>query len=150
MTWPLPDRPFVPGQGHRSTHPAVAEAAAAAPGITDPGAWRQNRTYLYGFELHNHSFHWEAHEVWEPVWMGCAANTRERALMQGLIQLTNACLKLHMGRDKACDRLIGIARGHLAEAGPAALMGVSPDRLRNQAAEFLRDRKLPLIEVETR
>ena len=148
MTWPLPEHAFVPGQTARPTQGPVFDAANSAPPVTDPVAWKENGTYLYGINLHNHGFHWEAHEVWEPVWMGCAANTRERALMQGLIQLTNACLKLRMGRTKACDRLIGIARGHLSEAGPVRLMGLSPDRLGNQAADLLQDRKTPKIEVE--
>lgn len=148
MTWPLPDNAFIPGRTTRSTHPAVLAAATAASDITEPSAWRENRTYLYGIDLHNHGFHWEAHEVWEPVWMGCAPNSRERALLQGLIQLTNACLKLRMSRRGASARLLEIAQRHFDEAGRPAVMGLAPAQLKNQAQKCLQDGQLPRVTLD--
>ena len=51
-------------------------------------------------------FYWEAHEVWESVWLGCAPNSRGKALIKALIQFSNARLKARMGRPQAAARLI--------------------------------------------
>ena len=135
--WPLPAAAHVPGQTPRPAEGSVVYAAAeAAPAPTDPAAWAANGTYLYGIALYQAGFFWEAHEVWEPVWMHAAPNSRARALMQGLIQLANACLKLRMARPKAAARLIDLALGHLVEAGTAPLMGLEPAALLEHGAQF--------------
>ena len=96
--WPLPEEAHVPGQTPRPKASPAFEAAASAPPRTVPEDWTEHAAYLYGFDLYAGAFFWEAHEVWEPVWMGAPPNGRARALLQGLIQLANACLKLRMLR----------------------------------------------------
>lgn len=126
---PLPAQPFVPGRGPRPEAGTFIAIADRAPARTDPAAWRANEAWLYGFRLYDAGCFWEAHEVWEPVWMGAAPNSAERHLAQGLIQLANACLKLAMGRKRAALRLLRDAGLRLADAGSAPLMGVSPGRV---------------------
>lgn len=77
-------------------------------------------------------YFWEAHEVWEPVWMALPAGAAERALAQATIQLANASLKARMGRPRAVSRLCDIAQALLDGAGwqGCATMGVAPARLR--------------------
>lgn len=123
---PLPARPFVPGRGPRPEEGLFIAIADRAPGRTDTASWQANEAWLYGFRLYEEGFFWEAHEVWEPVWMGSAPNSAERHLAQGLIQLANACLKLNMGRKRAALRLVRDAGLRLAEAGTSPLMGVAP------------------------
>lgn len=65
----------------------------------------QERAFRYGADLFNAGFFWEAHEVWEPVWMALPPNSRARQGCQALIQAANACLKLRFGRAKAFGRL---------------------------------------------
>lgn len=124
--WPLPATAFVPGRDPRPEEGLFISVADRAPARTDPAAWRANEAWLYGFRLYGGGFFWEAHEVWEPVWMGAAPNSAERHLVQGLIQLANACLKLRMERKRAALRLVRDAGLRLAEAGSAPLMGVAP------------------------
>jgi hypothetical protein len=124
--WPLPAQAFVPGRDRRPEEGLFITVADRAPARTDPAAWRTNEAWLYGFRLYGGGFFWEAHEVWEPVWMGAAPNGAERHLVQGLIQLANACLKLRMGRRRAALRLLRDAGLRLAEAGSAPRMGVAP------------------------
>ncbi|MFN3548732.1 MAG: DUF309 domain-containing protein [Mesorhizobium sp.] len=126
---PLPAQPFVPGRGPRPEAGLFIAIADRAPVRTDPAAWRANEAWLYGFRLYDAGCFWEAHEVWEPVWMGAAPNSVERHLAQGLIQLANACLKLNMGRKRAALRLLRDAGLRLADAGSAPLMGVSPGQV---------------------
>jgi hypothetical protein len=124
--WPLPAQAFVPGRDPRPEDGLFIDIADRAPARTDPAAWRANEAWIYGFRLYGGGFFWEAHEVWEPVWVGAAPNSAERHLVQGLIQLANACLKLRMERRRAALRLVRDAGMRLAEAGSAPLMGVTP------------------------
>lgn len=62
-----------------------------------PEDWRGCELYLYGIDLFNHGYWWEAHEALEDVWL--AAGQRETVcgrFVQGLIQLAGAQLKRFM------------------------------------------------------
>lgn len=136
--WPLPSQPHVPGKSERPTVSPAFDAAAAAPAYTVDQMWPENVTYLYGIDLYQSGFFWEAHEVWEPVWLRSAGNSRERLLVQGLIQLSNACLKIAMERPDAAARLLAIARDKVSEAavGGPAIMGIALTPLADGIAEF--------------
>ena len=62
----------------------------------------------------------------EPLWMRAPPNGRGRRVLQGLIQVANAALKLRMGRPRAAARLAAIAAGHFEAAGPGSVLGLSP------------------------
>ena len=144
LPWPLPDEAYIPGQTPRPETSPAFDAAAAAPTPTDDTFWAANHTYLYGIALYDACFFWEAHEVWEPVWMNAKPNSPERALMQGLIQLANACLKLRMGRDRAAHRLIDMAARHFRSIGPASVMGLEPAQLDAVTCRFAKGSPLHL------
>lgn len=129
QAFPLPVGRHLPGLGPRPEGGPVAAAAAAARNAFDPQDWQACEAYLYGFELLADGCFWEAHEVWEPVWMHCLPNSRERAVVQGLIQCANAALKSAMGRPGAARRLLGLATGLLEDvAGPGPVLGVDVAR----------------------
>ncbi|GKY88043.1 DUF309 domain-containing protein [Sinisalibacter aestuarii] len=90
--------PHIPGKTPRPTAPV-------RPGLDE------------GRALYAKGFFWEAHEAWEPVWLAAAPNSRERAFLQGIIQLANARLKLAMGRHEAAARIVARAGEHLDAAG---------------------------------
>jgi hypothetical protein len=124
----LPARePHLPGRNRRPADEGVSRIARKAPRPTDPQAWRDNEAYLAGLRLYANGYYWEAHEVWEPVWMNASPNSQERELTQGLIQLANAALKLKMAQPAAAGRLAAIAEKHIREAALGAatiVMGV--------------------------
>lgn len=134
----LPPAPFLPGRMPRPDATGELFAIARrAPALTEPHAWRDNEAYLTGHRLFRIGYFWEAHEVWEPVWMNARPNSAERHLIQGLIQLANAGLKLAMDRPRAAARLARMAGTCLREAAsgaPAEIMGVEPLRLASDAA----------------
>jgi uncharacterized protein len=136
----LPARePHVPGRNHRPADESVSRIARKAPRPTDPQAWRDNEAYLAGLHLYANGFYWEAHEVWEPVWMNASPNSQERELTQGLIQLANAALKLKMAQPAAAARLAGIAEKHFREAALGAariVMGVDLEVLVKRSNAF--------------
>ena len=137
-SWPFPDERHVPGKTPRPEISPAFDAAKAAPAYTVDRMWQENLTYQYGVDLYNAAFFWEAHEVWEPVWMRSGGNSRERLLVQGLIQLSNGCLKIVMERQDAAARLLTIARDKIAEAehGEPCMMGIALQSLRNDIEAF--------------
>ena len=58
-----------------------------------PEMWRQNEDYLYGIDLYNFAYWWEAHEAWEGLWH--PAEGTYRLFLQGLIQVSAAFIKYH-------------------------------------------------------
>ena len=137
--WPLPDTAFVPGVTRRPESGVFIDIADAAPETTDPAGWADNQAWLYGFALYGNGFFWEAHEVWEPVWMGLRPNSAERMLVQGMIQLANCCLKLGMGRPRAAARLAHHAADCLWNAGhgrTARVMGVDVAQLAEASVAY--------------
>lgn len=61
--------------------------------IPPPGAWRGNEDYLYGVDLYNFAYWWEAHEAWEGLWQ--KAEDEYRLFLQGLIQISASLIKYH-------------------------------------------------------
>jgi hypothetical protein len=92
---PLPGHHHVPGSGSRPDMPPLA-AGKAGP-----------QAFAYGVDLFNRGYFWEAHEVWEAVWLAALPNSARRQGMRALIQMANAGLKREMGRPAAFARLAG-------------------------------------------
>lgn len=101
----LPAHPHRPGTGSVAQMTLLIEVKALCPKVTEPDNWRENRTYRYGWSLFEAGFYWEAHEVWEPVWLASRPNSLERSFLKAAIQMTNACLKQAMGNSNAARRL---------------------------------------------
>ena len=114
----LPDRPFppyayVPGETpHPRRDPGGHSYGAEfeLPEPPDPEDWRTCRDYLYGIDLFNHGFYWEAHEAWEGLWVACGRRGAIATYLQALISLAAAGLKARSGN----------ARGMRANAAKAA------------------------------
>ena len=133
--WTLPPYRHLPGHTAKPEDGPAHAMARAAPARMEPSHWQTNRAYLYGFVLYRAAYYWEAHEVWEAVWRSCRPNSRERYLLQALIQLANAGLKQR--QPSAVRRIRLHAVELLREAGSAdaserQVLGVDTDRLRAQ------------------
>ena len=35
----------------------------------DSDLWKDNEDYLFGIDLYNYHYYWEAHEAWEGLWI---------------------------------------------------------------------------------
>jgi predicted metal-dependent hydrolase len=55
--------------------------------------WHECRDYLYGVDLFNHGYYWEAHEVWEGLWHACGRGGTTGRFLKGLIRLAAAGVK---------------------------------------------------------
>jgi len=127
MQVPLPPYAYVPGQTPRHDEGRWDDVrATAAPGM-GADELAASPAFTAGMAFFENGYFWEAHEVWEAVWMACPPNSAEHRFVQALIQLANAELKLAMEKPRAALRLCAIAEAHLDEtgAGPGtALLGV--------------------------
>jgi predicted metal-dependent hydrolase len=89
--------------------------------------WHQHSEYLWGVDLYNSGFTWEAHEVWESLWRGAADASSMRSFLQGLIQCAAASVKSALADGVAsarvAQRAIGRLRAVQQEQG-AMYMGV--------------------------
>lgn len=101
----LPGHAHVPGSGSTPDMAPLEAAKALVAHETSANAWQDNAAYLYGHDLLDAGFFWEAHEVWEAVWLNCPPNSAEKLMLRMLIQQANARLKLVMGRRNAAERL---------------------------------------------
>ena len=146
-TLALPQVRHVPGSGSVPDWPRLERAKQLVPAITQEAEWAENDAYVYGFWLMRDGYYWEAHEVWEPVWLACRPNGRPRLLLRALIQAANAQLKREMKRPRAVVRLALEARqtlGELHVADGEAYMGVVISRLRADLATLARESGEPL------
>ncbi|HMI90298.1 MAG TPA: DUF309 domain-containing protein [Polyangiales bacterium] len=110
----LPAYAYVPG---RSERPAVdLEPAASEADYLPAERWAEHGEYLWGADLYNAGFFWEAHEAWEGAWRAAEHDLVQHAYLQGLIQCAAACLKGVLADTdsarriaaRALDRLEGI------------------------------------------
>lgn len=141
MTFVLPAQRHIPGSASVPDRDPLDAVKALTPPRVTSDAWGRVPAYTYGLHLHAHGYFWEAHEVWEPVWLATAPNSRERHLLAALIQLANACLKLEMAQPKAALRLLQASHEHLAECrGPpdSTLLGLNPSALSEDISAFAR------------
>lgn len=127
MIWPR--IPYLPGLTPRPAEGAFDALKAGLDGL-DPAGLADSACFRAGFEAFGRRLYWEAHELWEPVWLRLPEGG-ERALVQGLIQLANCGLKRRMGRDRAAARIILLAGAALmrAYADGGVVMGVPRARV---------------------
>jgi hypothetical protein len=66
-------------------------------GAWDATAWPTLNDWLFGVDLFNAFFFWEAHESWEGLWAAKPRDSLPAQVLQGLIQIAAALLKIHLG-----------------------------------------------------
>ena len=101
----LPDHAYVPGQTPRHAEGRFAPICATARQHMSPAQLAQSEAFCTGLYYFRSGYFWEAHELFEPVWMALEEGSDDRRFLQALIQLANAQLKIKMQRPKAAKRL---------------------------------------------
>ena len=99
---PLPAYRYVPGLHPHPIRDPRGHSYERVPALNRHAPWRVDewRTlddWLYGVDLFNRFYFWEAHEAWEGLWAAAGRDTAPALLLQGLIQIAAALLKTHMG-----------------------------------------------------
>ena len=108
---PFPSYRFIPG---RNPHPTADPRGHSyqAPGSpsrsicwVSPADWAQSIDYLYGCDLYNHAYWWEAHEAWEGLWQLTDKGGIQGRFLKGLIQASACHLKRFLGQVNGVERL---------------------------------------------
>lgn len=129
MTLCLPAQPHIPGQTPRPDDAVFDGVKATLSGCETPEDYEQNPAFRAGFTCFERGYYWEAHECWEAVWMRLPPASREKHVVQALIQLANARLKQRMGKPAACARILKRADAAWKAgfgASQDAILGVTP------------------------
>jgi hypothetical protein len=75
--------------------------------------WRGCESFLYGIDLFNAGYWWEAHEVLEGLWHAAGIGTPAAHVLQAIIQCAAAHLKTATGRTTGARRLFEQAHKHV-------------------------------------
>jgi hypothetical protein len=92
-----------------------------------PAAWADCEDYLFGVDLFNQRYYWEAHEAWERVWHACDKARTQGLFVQGLIQVAAALLRWHLGSERGARSLYASGMERLGPARrefPRGYMGL--------------------------
>jgi uncharacterized protein len=118
-----------------------------------PEEWRTLDDWLYGVDLFNRFYFWEAHEAWEGLWAAAERGGSASLLLQGLIQIAAALLKTHMGVLSAARALSseGLDKLQRAAATHPRLLGLDLQSVKEGFAHYfasLERNELPIIGPE--
>ncbi len=86
----MPGTAYVPGLTAR---PADSLAAGDA-----------DSNFRYAADLFNHGYYWEAHEVWEQLWVAAGRQDAHADFLKGLIKLAAAGVKCRQGQIEGVRR----------------------------------------------
>ena len=116
---PWPSCRYVPGQGSRP-QPVQSQLSqyqhtqhCFSPSTLSAVKWQQNGPYLWGVDLFNFAYWWEAHEAWEDLWK--PATPPLSIYLQGLIQTAAGLLKWHIGNRRGQESLLNKGQAKLVE-----------------------------------
>ncbi len=105
-----------------------------------PDGWAGNDDFLYGVDLFNAGYFWEAHVFWERLWALSETGEETRLFLQAIIQTAAACLKALQGE-------IAGARNLLARAGlerfEGRRLGIDVHALAGDARRFVEENGEP-------
>lgn len=108
---PLPESPYLPGRTTRPNHECDVTSDVEA----EVNSWQTQ--FLFGVDLFNHQFYWEAHETWEELWLPLAKEDPVRETLQGLIQASATLLKLRLSSLLPARTLWARGRNRLCKFG---------------------------------
>ncbi len=137
----LPAYRHIPG---RTPHPRRSvEGHSARSSEPDCSAlsvsnWHRHPCWLYGVDLFNQAFWWEAHEQWESTWH----QTKEPDtvhLLKGVIQLGAALIKWNLGNDRGRAGLWRRSCQHLEAIQISPWMGIDVPVLIEISTRFFND-----------
>jgi uncharacterized protein len=103
---PFPAYSYVPGRFPHPTRDAAGHSFGHEVSVASFSAddWKHCGPYLFGLDLFNHGFYWEAHEQWEAVWLAAGRTGVIADLLKGLIKLAAAGVKVREGQPNGVRR----------------------------------------------
>jgi uncharacterized protein len=145
----FPPYRFIPGKsphptrdpdGH-SYHNPVQQLASF-----DDTQWQGCDEYLFGIDLFNHGYWWEAHEALEAVWVAAGRQTETGLFIQGLIQVAVAHLKKFQGFDDVARRM-GADGLEKMKHIKGVYLGINVEAFRNDVKSYSTNDKHPPVTI---
>lgn len=105
--WPFPPYSYVTGH---FPHPLRGPDGHGCAGPKEPTSaptedtWQDCEMYLWGIDLFNAGFYWEAHEAWEAVWHACNRTGPLANMLKVLIKFAAAGVKARENRPEGIRR----------------------------------------------
>ncbi|SFE77842.1 hypothetical protein SAMN04488523_110109 [Sulfitobacter brevis] len=126
----MPPHAYVPGVNARHPEGWFDSIKASVTPEMPVSALATTQAWRAGWLYFDAGFYWECHEVLEAVWMQTPDASAERDMVQAVIQLANARLKIRMQRPRAAWRLCAMVEAHLARCPrEGAILGVPVARV---------------------
>ena len=141
-TRPFPAYAYVPG---RMPHPTRDPEGHSYnqhpedPDVFSTSDWQHCDAYLYGIDLLNHGYWWEAHESLEAVWHAAGRTTETGLFIQGLIQIAVAHLKKYQGFMKVARRMSAEGLAKMKQIN-GNYLGIDVPAFRNEVIDYFDDR----------
>lgn len=139
---PFPPYSYVPGH---FPHP-FSDPEGHSFGVEHPNPeslteenWRTHSDYLFGCDLFNHGYFWEAHEFWEGLWHAAGRKGITADFLKGLIKLAAAGVKAResvaAGIISHANRAAELFQG-LIQNGYQILFGLEVEVLHHRAKDL--------------
>jgi len=107
--------------------------------------WQTCNMYLYGIDLFNHGYWWEAHEALEIVWVAAGRQTDTGLFIQGLIQISAAHLKKLQGFNATAKQLATAGLEKMNHAN-GIYLGIDVSNFRSAVKSYFSDcNEIPVI-----
>jgi hypothetical protein len=115
----FPPYSYVPGRSlpHPISDPGGHQFGQApeVPAPLDPALWHESQEYLWGLDLFNHGYYWEAHEAWEGLWHVAGRKGTLADFLKALIKLAAAGVKHLEGKPEGVRSHTSRAAAHLRD-----------------------------------
>jgi hypothetical protein len=140
----LPPYPYLPGKNPHPVRDPAGHSYHVEPIPVSAEGSLGSDAFLWGLDLFNHGYYWEAHEAWEGLWRVADRDGPLRMLFKGLILLSAARVKIRERKHAAAQRHAKRAAALLRQ-----LMKV-PDRAFERALSMSPTALAECTEVATR
>lgn len=147
---PFPAYRFIPGQfPHPTAHPlghSYHPPGSPRPQVQllEAHRWRESADYLYGCDLYNHGYWWEAHEAWEGPWQLTDKKGPQGLFLQGIIQVAACHAKLYLGNREGVSRLRNTSverlNSALAQISESTYMGLDVRDWMGRVVDYYEER----------
>jgi DUF309 family protein family protein len=95
---------YLPGMNPHPVRDPAGHSHHVEPIPVAADASLSSDAFLWGLDLFNHGYYWEAHEAWEGLWQVAGRDGPLRMLFKGLILLSAAGLKIRELKNAAARR----------------------------------------------
>ena len=103
----FPPYAYLPGREPHPTRDPTGHSYHVEPIPVAAEASFRSDSFLWGLDLFNHGYYWEAHEAWESLWRVAERGSSLRMLFKALILLSAAGVKIREGKHAVALRHAG-------------------------------------------